>query len=240
MTEVLHAPYATGWASLPAPRRQPETAALREKIARLEAEKREWRAEKRKLKAELDQARHCPVTGLWTRRAWEEEALRIVAGGPAVILLADLDQFKPINDRFGHEAGDEVLRIVGRRLTAWCGPLGAVAGRLGGDEFAVALPAIRNLKPEIGHLRVTLTTPVQHRGHSVSVGVSIGVGRSACSGSGDAAGWLSAALGVADRAMYEEKATHHGGVVRDRRGRPVAPPGPVPVSGVDPVPVTEE
>ncbi len=226
MLQAPHAPHS--WA----PWQQPETEALWARIAHLEAYARE-------LEAELDRARHCPVTGLWTRGAWEREARQIVATGPAVVLLADLDGFKPVNDRYGHDTGDAVLRIVGRRITTWCASLKAVAGRLGGDEFAVVLPAGPRLAGNVDDLREAVAVPVRHGGHTVSVGVSIGIGRCRSGWSGDSAARLSSALKSADEAMYREKAVHHGGVLRDRRGRPVARPDTAPEPAVVPALVIE-
>jgi diguanylate cyclase (GGDEF)-like protein len=90
-------------------------------------------------------ARTDGLTGLLNRRSFDEAiesecARSRRAGGPLTILLFDLDKFKIINDRFGHHAGDQVLKCVARSITAT-----ARAGidhgfRLGGDEFAVLLP----------------------------------------------------------------------------------------------------
>ncbi len=85
------------------------------------------------------------LTGLFNRRGFEEQlhvalaqARRREEGG--VLVYIDLDGFKPINDNFGHAAGDEVLRHVGRTLMANLRETDAVA-RLGGDEFAALLPS---------------------------------------------------------------------------------------------------
>ncbi|HEX7800377.1 MAG TPA: EAL domain-containing protein [Asticcacaulis sp.] len=80
------------------------------------------------------------LTGLANRRAFLNVAeQRLSEGGRFYLGLVDLDGFKPINDIFGHAAGDRVLVEVARRLREVCGPE-AVVARLGGDEFALILP----------------------------------------------------------------------------------------------------
>ena len=86
-------------------------------------------------------ALHDPLTGLANRLLLSDrlnqarEALRRRSGSVAVLCL-DLDRFKEVNDTYGHEAGDELIQEVGRRLQAVCRAEDTVA-RLGGDEFAV-------------------------------------------------------------------------------------------------------
>ena len=85
-----------------------------------------------------------PLTGIANRRAFLEEvmALEQAPGGgrprPAAVLLADLDHFKSINDRFGHAVGDHVLQIFAETASAKLGPYDLI-GRLGGEEFAIVL-----------------------------------------------------------------------------------------------------
>lgn len=84
------------------------------------------------------------LTGLDSRRHWQEQAQAMLRehqtqGRPATLLFVDVDHFKPINDRYGHAAGDDVLRAIAKQLQATLkGP--TTAGRLGGDEFAMVLP----------------------------------------------------------------------------------------------------
>jgi len=85
-----------------------------------------------------------PLTGLYNRRFSEEKLRTEIAradrcGNPLVVILLDLDNFKDINDHYGHSTGDFVLQEFARRLIK--GTRGSdVAVRLGGDEFLVILP----------------------------------------------------------------------------------------------------
>lgn len=85
-----------------------------------------------------------PLSRLLNRRGFEERGQLMLqrclaARLPVALVLADLDHFKAINDRFGHEAGDRVIANFGRMLQTAAGSRG-VASRLGGEEFAVLLP----------------------------------------------------------------------------------------------------
>lgn len=91
-----------------------------------------------------DEARTDPLTGLLNRRAFyeraEEEIARALRSGlPLVLAYIDVDGFKEVNDRLGHETGDAVLVALARGLTRHVRS-GDVVARLGGDEFAVLFP----------------------------------------------------------------------------------------------------
>jgi diguanylate cyclase (GGDEF)-like protein len=84
-----------------------------------------------------------PLTGIANRRAFLEEVMTLskrqeAEGRPVAVLLADLDHFKSINDRFGHAVGDQVLQIFTAAATAKLGPSDLI-GRLGGEEFAIVI-----------------------------------------------------------------------------------------------------
>jgi diguanylate cyclase (GGDEF)-like protein len=91
------------------------------------------------LRLKIDESETDPLTGLGNRRRLD----RLIAddddnGQIGAVIMIDLDRFKSINDRYGHDAGDEVLRKVGARLAGVLGPLGAVC-RIGGEEFVALL-----------------------------------------------------------------------------------------------------
>jgi diguanylate cyclase (GGDEF)-like protein len=84
-----------------------------------------------------------PLTGIANRRAFLEEVTVLskrqeTEGRSATVLLADLDHFKSINDRFGHAVGDHVLQIFAEVANARLGPYDLI-GRLGGEEFAIVI-----------------------------------------------------------------------------------------------------
>jgi two-component system cell cycle response regulator len=91
-----------------------------------------------------EQATRDALTGLWNRRAiydilQNELARSSRTSEPLIVLMADLDGFKPVNDRFGHLVGDSVLRQVAARMRASVRRYDAV-GRYGGEEFLIVLP----------------------------------------------------------------------------------------------------
>jgi diguanylate cyclase (GGDEF)-like protein len=92
------------------------------------------------------------------------------------LLLIDLDHFKPINDRHGHDAGDLLLQQIGRRLREQVRGSDTVA-RLGGDEFAVLIggeDAQRYAEDVAERLLAELARPVDYAGHALNVSISIG------------------------------------------------------------------
>ena len=92
------------------------------------------------------QANHDPLTGLYNRRRFAEELERALLtahryGRPGAVLMMDVDDFKSINDSFGHSAGDATLKAVAAALSSRARETDTIA-RLGGDEFALVLPEV--------------------------------------------------------------------------------------------------
>lgn len=160
----------------------------------------------------LGRTRRDPLTGLLTRDGWSRRAARIVRRRPeSAVLLLDLNGFKPVNDRFGHAAGDAVLAATGQRLADWCAHHGGLAGRLGGDEFVAVLRDGQDLEVRLVDLAGRIAAPVAHGGLLLRVSASIGSARRAQLPQPT----LSALTAAADADMYRVKGS-------GRRGRPPA------------------
>jgi diguanylate cyclase (GGDEF)-like protein len=145
-------------------------------------------------------ARTDELTGVANRRKLLAE-LDSFSNIEGALLLLDLDGFKPVNDNFGHEVGDLILRQVAQRF-ARALPHSATLARLGGDEFGVLIQGSYEETLEAAHaLRASLTYPFTIHGHSIMVGVSIGHAQN------DGAGDL---LRRADNAMYRAKRSDMG------------------------------
>jgi diguanylate cyclase (GGDEF)-like protein len=148
-------------------------------------------------------ATHDQLTGLVNRQELHVRlaaALRQPTGPGPVVHFLDLNGFKPINDRYGHAAGDFVLAEVARRLRTAVRDTDTVA-RLGGDEFVVISEAAEDTSVITERLRAAVTEPLLHEGHCLHVGVSIGHAAAA-----DLTDPTSdALLAAADATMYREK-----------------------------------
>ena len=140
-------------------------------------------------------ARTDELTGLANRRRLLAEIDNFSKIEGALMLL-DLDGFKPINDKHGHEIGDRILQEVARRFNRTL-PQGALLARLGGDEFGVLVRGSYEEALESAHaLRASVSYPFSIDGREITVGVSIGIVHN------DGAGEL---LKRADAAMYRAK-----------------------------------
>ncbi|MGC5033447.1 GGDEF domain-containing protein [Micromonospora sp. DT229] len=179
------------------------------RAVRAEAEIGHLQAE---LAAERHAASHDPLTGLPNRRAFYRLATALLtdaAGRPLVAVILDLDDFKQINDRYGHAAGDKVLISVAERLATFAGD--NLVARLGGDEFAglLATPTVdhRWIDHATGRLYDMLAAPICLGPTTVRVTASVGL--APVHGT-----QLTEALDRADAAMYEAKSL---GAARSRR-----------------------
>jgi diguanylate cyclase (GGDEF)-like protein len=155
------------------------------------------------------QSRHDSLTGLSNREALHENvtaALQARADNDHVaVLLIDLDRFKEVNDSLGHDAGDELLCEIARRLVEVAGD--APVSRLGGDEFAIVLAGTTPYKAaELGQaLRRSVEAPGSIRGIPVSVDASIGIALAPDDGSD-----VGQLVRRADVAMYVAKQARAG------------------------------
>ena len=152
-----------------------------------------------RLQDELErQARVDPLTEVANRRGFFE-AVEGTATDGAVLVLLDLDDFKVVNDTFGHGAGDVVLQAVVAVVEDGIERSGGVVGRLGGDEFVVLLPpgcesVAGRLRDQLAHLEVLLPDEDSVR-TSASVGITtMTTGQT-----------VDQALAVVDGGMYERK-----------------------------------
>lgn len=157
------------------------------------------------------QLEHDPVTGMLNRAgllAAHATLAEAASSQPIVVVLIDLDDFKPVNDTHGHDRGDDVLAAIGGRIADIAALHGGAAARLSGDEFAALLPVRTADLARIADTFVTLIAqPVNLTtdGTTVTVTVTASVGI-ALAESADP--FEEVALRRADIAMYHAK--HHG------------------------------
>lgn len=155
-------------------------------------------------------ALHDPLTGLPNRRLLDDRIDVALAragrnGDLVALLFCDLDRFKEINDRHGHEAGDEVLRQLANRLRLALRPSDSLA-RLGGDEFVVVCSDMRSIPEAASIARRVMSAveaPVETSAGSVQLTVSIGI--AAVAGADAASAEAGTLLRNADAAMYRAK-----------------------------------
>jgi diguanylate cyclase (GGDEF)-like protein len=146
-----------------------------------------------------------PLTGMFNRRGFAEATSRVIereasAGRPVTVLIFDLDHFKSINDRFGHLAGDEVLKLFAvvvvntLRMTD-------LSGRIGGEEFAALLPcSLQEGMVAAERVREAFANSgIVVEDGPVDTTVSIGVA------GGPAGTQLEVLLAAADTALYQAK-----------------------------------
>ena len=163
-------------------------------------------AQKRRIAQLESQVLTDPLTGLVNRRGFDAHLKRVLAGAhrhgdSGVLLYIDLDDFKPVNDKYGHEAGDAVLKHVAKLLNQNVRTSDIVA-RLGGDEFAVILT---HTSPAEGMFRtrklqgILAATQVKYGATTIPLQASFGAAPY------DIESSESEVLRMADAAMYDEK-----------------------------------
>jgi diguanylate cyclase (GGDEF)-like protein len=156
-------------------------------------------------------ARHDLLTGLPGRGLTLDrltDVLESEQGGTVSVLFLDLDKFKPVNDRFGHEVGDAVLRVLSGRMTSLVESYrSGCVGRIGGDEFVAFITSDHDGRDEelasalIGTICRPIPVTVGSRVLEVSVGVSLGIATSTVGST------ASDLMRQSDAAMYQAKAT---------------------------------
>ena len=164
--------------------------------------------DRKQTEARLQQLAHFDaLTGLPNRRLFQESMSKAmeqadILGMQVVLLYLDLDDFKDINDSYGHSIGDELLHGIGQRLLSALYPRDCV-GRLGGDEFGAILLTSRDAEIAMvvaEKIHRTLAVPFALTGHSIRTSVSIGI--TVYPTDTDTAECLAR---YADMAMYEAK-----------------------------------
>jgi diguanylate cyclase (GGDEF)-like protein len=180
-----------------------ELSALRSEVERLAAELTEMRAHAARLES---LAQEDPLTGLLNRRGFFRELARAIAyharyRTPIGLLFADLDGFKTINDKHGHEAGDRALVHIATLLRNNMRASDSV-GRLGGDEFAVIIWQVddETARQKAASLEAMISaSPLLERDLPLPLACSIGA---TLLEPGDS---VEEALARADRAMFAAK-----------------------------------
>jgi len=160
-------------------------------------------------------ANYDTLTGLANRRVFFDSVKRSMARakrlqGVGAVLYLDLDGFKAVNDRLGHEVGDRVLKEAARRI-ATCVREGDLAARLGGDEFALLIDDAQSAAPAAAGLAekliAALAEPIDIDGQTARIGASVGI---ALFGTGVSVDTVKSVIAHADHAMYLAKLAGKG------------------------------
>lgn len=149
-----------------------------------------------------------PLTSVLNRRGFEKEGIASIGNcSSGAVLYLDLNHFKSINDRFGHQAGDALLKAFGHRLE-FCLRPEDILGRLGGDEFAIVLPgvSIEDAKHIAERLVETASEAYIIQGQEIKCAASVGIALMPKHGQE-----LWHLISVADEAMYNAKSLSKNG-----------------------------
>ncbi len=179
-------------------------------------------------------ARYDPLTQLFNRAGFAEAVAAVQADGqrPFALFYLDLDGFKAVNDRFGHDAGDQLLADVAARLRANLRSADVLA-RFGGDEFVILVPDLpEDQAPALAQSLVQrISDPLypQPEGGEVKIGVSVGF---ACYPADGTA--LKPLQLAADTALYEAKRAGKGVWRRAKQAQGLCPWTPLGAARPDP------
>ena len=127
-------------------------------------------------------AQYDHLTGLVNRTLFRDRLVQATARSKRMqqmigLMLLDLDRFKLVNDTFGHDIGDELLKAVSERLKTCVREVDTVA-RMGGDEFTIILEGVsseQNILVVAKRITESIATPFELKGHCISIGISIGI-----------------------------------------------------------------
>lgn len=148
------------------------------------------------------------LTKILNRRGFEAAAAKLIESEPhgrdgVYFALIDIDHFKTVNDRWGHAAGDEVLKTFAERLTEASAVIGAICARIGGEEFALCIRLAAHQNPDeiLGDMQQRLTTDAFPLGNGLAISLTCSVGFSALAADEP----TSTCVARADAALYDAK-----------------------------------